>query len=145
MSLIRADPFEQWFREMRQFFERPFTLVPLPFLREGREFAPAVEVYEQGEEIVVRAELPGVNKDQVEVRVNPDSVEIRGEVRQEVTREQAGYYVSERRYGNFHRVVPFHVPVDPDSATARFHEGLLTVRVRKVKDEGRGRRVPIEG
>ncbi len=105
-----------------------------------------VEVLEQNGEVVVRAELAGIEPKTLDVRVTDEDLTVRGERRVEVDRDQAGIHHSERFYGAFVRTVPFPAPVDAGQATASFRNGLLEVRApRRTPDAGTdGRRLDID-
>lgn len=110
----------------------------------GRDI-PIVEVFERGDEVVVRAEIAGVDPQDVDVRVAEDTITIRGERRTDAEADEQGYYHSERQYGTFMRTVALPAAVDAAKAKARFHHGLLELRAPKKIDETRsGRRVDIE-
>jgi len=94
-------------------------------------WAPQVELFERGNDIVVRAELPGLNKDDVDVEVDDDALIIRGERHNDVEEEQEGYYRSERSYGSFYRAIPLPEGVDPNACNATFKEGVLEVTLQK--------------
>jgi HSP20 family protein len=94
-------------------------------------WAPQVELFERGNNIVVRAELPGLNKDDVDVEVDDDTLIIRGERHNDVEEEQEGYYRSERSYGSFYRAIPLPEGVDPNACNATFKEGVLEVTLQK--------------
>jgi HSP20 family protein len=101
-------------------------------------------VFQRVTDLVVRADLPGLSKDDVEVEVNEDSITIRGERRHEREEERDGIYRSERSYGSFSRVVPLPEGTITDSASATFKDGVLEIVLqapgREVK---RGRRIEI--
>jgi HSP20 family protein len=115
---------------------------PLP--DDQLDWAPAVDVFQRGSDLVVRADVPGVAKDDLDVEVNDDSITIRGERRSEKEEERDGVYRSERSYGSFARVVPLPEGTITDSAKANFKDGVLEIVVqapgREVK---RGRRIEI--
>lgn len=153
-ELQRRDPYD-WsspFAIMRRFqdeFDRFFgspgssrNWMPAP--DERLDWAPSVDVFQRGSDLVVRADLPGVSKDDIEVEVNDDSLTIRGERRYEREEERDGVYRSERSYGTFARVVPLPEGAIADSAKASFRDGVLEVVLqapgREVK---RGRRIEI--
>jgi HSP20 family protein len=156
-SLQRRDPFDAaWpspFALMRRFqdevdrwFSSTGTGRGLISSSEGQlDWAPAIDVFQRGSELVVRADLPGLSKDDVNVEVNDDSIVIRGERRYEKEEEREGVYRSERSYGTFARVVALPEGTITDSAKATFKNGVLEVVVqapgREVK---RGRRIDIE-
>src|SRR5882762_2767784 len=84
----------------------------------GRTWQPQVEVFEHDGELVVRAELPGLKKDDVKVELTDDDLTIHGERRSEHEENSEGYYRSEFSYGSFHRRVPLPDGAKPDDATA---------------------------
>jgi HSP20 family protein len=116
----------------------------IPSAEEQLDWAPAVDVFQRGTDLVLRADLPGMSKDDVEIEVNDDSVTIRGERRHEREEERDGVYRTERSYGSFSRVVPLPEGTITDSAKASFRDGVLEVVMqapgREVK---RGRRIDI--
>jgi len=111
----------------------------------GTRELPAVEVFERGDEVIVRAEIAGVDPQDLDVRLAEDTVTIRGERRTDAEPDEQGYYHSERQYGSFIRTVSLPAPVEPAKAKARFRNGLLELHAPKRIDEARtGRKVDIE-
>jgi HSP20 family protein len=107
-------------------------------------WSPAVEVLEKGDKLVVRAEVPGVSKDDVSIDVTDDVLTIQGERRQESEDRGEGFYRSERAYGRFLRTIPLPEGTDPDKAEARFKDGVLEVTLPAPKRETkRGRKIAI--
>jgi HSP20 family protein len=92
-------------------------------------WAPPVEVFERDNNLVVHAELPGINKDDVKVEVTDEGLAIRGERKREREEKREGYYRSERSYGHFYRMVPLPEGVDPEKAKAQFKDGVLQIEV----------------
>lgn len=137
-------PMDDWFERMWPTPYSPWQLLE-EFLPFERRKAPAVEVAEEGDEVVVRVELPGVNPEDAGVWVTDDRVTVRAERRQETRVEHEGYFHTERQYGSFQRVIPLPTAVDSDKAEAKFVNGVLEIRApkRDPKDEGFGRRLPI--
>jgi len=90
-------------------------------------WAPQVEVFERGNNLVVRADLPGLSREDVDVEVDDDALIIRGERHSDVEDEQEGYYRSERSYGSFYRAIPLPDNVDATQCNATFKEGVLEV------------------
>jgi HSP20 family protein len=128
-------------RLFERFFDDPWSLLGGPVLRR----VPPVEVLERGDHVVIRAELAGIEPRDLDVRVEEDSVTIRGERRTEERGEEGGFFHSERQYGTFVRTVALPAPVDPARARARFRHGLLEVEApRRDDDARRGRRVDVE-
>ena len=136
------------FEEMERFFEnflgrgwmRPFgwdrpswsELIP-GF--EGR--MPKVDVIDRDEEIVVRAEVPGVTKDDLDVTVTDNVVTIRGETRHEEKEEKGDYYRSEISRGSFSRSVTLPSNVSSDQAKATFSDGVLELSLPKIEKSRR--------
>lgn len=139
-------------REMDRAFDRLFDDF-LPW-RERRssgrggalayDWEPRIEAYQEQDRFIVRAELPGMKKDDLQVEVTEDAVTIQGERRQERRDERQGYYQSEWSYGSFYREIPLPEGALPDSADATFKDGVLQVTVQAPPHEVRhGRRIEI--
>lgn len=111
-----------------------------------RKNAPVVEVAEDGDDLVVRVDLPGVKPEDANVWLTDDRLTIRAERRQEKRVEEEGYFHTERQYGSFQRVVPLPTAVDADKAEANFDNGVLEIRApkRDPKDERYGRRLELK-
>ena len=107
-------------------------------------WSPQVEVRQRGDDIVIRADLPGVDRDDVHVEVENDVLTIRGERREEHEEEEEGFYRSERSYGQFHRMLPLPEGVSADEVEATFRDGVLEVRLPAPKQqEQRTRRIEV--
>ena len=96
---------------------------------EGRNavWVPPVEVLERDGQIIVRAEVPGLEKDQVRVELRDGELIISGERTQEREERREGFYRTERSYGSFYRAVPLPDDVDPEQAKATFKNGVLEI------------------
>jgi len=106
---------------------------------------PPVEVRERDNNLVVTAELPGMNKDNVKVEVTAEGLLIQGERKREQEEKRQGYYRSERSYGQFYRLVPLPDGIDPDKAKAQFRDGVLQVEFPLPESLQRKRReIPIK-
>jgi HSP20 family protein len=109
-------------------------------------WTPAVEISETPDELVITAELPGIDADEVHVVIDGDMLTIRGEKRSERREddEDTQYYLVERSYGSFQRSFTLPSTVDPESIVAEFNNGVLSVHLQKVDAERtRGREIPI--
>ena len=107
-------------------------------------WAPKVDMFQRGNELIVRADLPGVNPDDVVVEISDDAVTISGERRQEHEEDQGGVYRFERTYGSFLRVIPLPDGAIVDRAKANFKDGVLEIAVPAPPEQvSRGRRVEI--
>lgn len=140
-----GDPFTAFRREMDRLFDNFFA--PEQFGRlgfgGGFPFNPATDVTETDKEICVRAELPGVDENDVEIRVDGDTLTIRGEKHEE-RREDGERRLVERSYGSFQRSIRLPFSPDDHEIKAEFKDGVLTVRAKKPPELARAsKRIPI--
>jgi len=107
-------------------------------------WTPQIEVSQRNNELVVRADLPGMTKDDVKVDVTDDAITIQGERRREHEEERGGIYRSERSYGSFYRAIPLPEGAITDQAKATFKDGVLEITLPAPSDQvTRGRRIEI--
>jgi HSP20 family protein len=120
------------------------SMLRSPWLSEEGEWTPQVEVFHRNDELVVRADLPGLTKDDVKVDVTEKSITIQGERKREHEEEREGVYRSERSYGSFRRVIPVPEGTITDQAKASFKDGVLEITVPAPPEQvRRGRRLEI--
>ena len=105
-------------------------------------WTPDVEILQKDNELTIRADLPGLKKDEVSVEVSDSAVTIQGERKREHKEEREGYYRSERSYGSFYRVIPLPEGAMTDQAKAQFHDGVLEITMPAPPSQ-RGRRLEI--
>ncbi|NPV81554.1 MAG: Hsp20/alpha crystallin family protein [Firmicutes bacterium] len=111
----------------------------------GGPWLPAVDVYDRGDSIVVKAEIPGVDKDEVSLTLTDDALTISGETRRDEEVKDKDYYRRERTYGSFTRTIPLPAPVRREGAKATFKNGVLEVVLPKARGaESRGTQIQIE-
>jgi HSP20 family protein len=131
--------------EMDRLFDRYFRS---PLLRavegEAFEFGPAVDVYETETEFVVKAELPGAKREDIELTLEDDKLALRGEIRHEDETDEGGYHRKEIRRGTFHRSIAIPSSVIQDQFTATFENGVLTVRAAKSEQAASGKRIAVQ-
>ena len=154
-SLLAGNPFS-FMRRLTEEMDRLFddfgmgrSLMPsfagFPATSRGA-WAPQVEVFQRENQFVVRAELPGLSKDDVQVEIAEDAINIQGERKEEREDRREGYYHSERSYGSFFRSIPLPEGAIADSAQATFRNGVLEVVLQAPPSEvSRGRRLEIQG
>ncbi|HYT65821.1 MAG TPA: Hsp20/alpha crystallin family protein [Vicinamibacterales bacterium] len=125
------------------FGQRGFTS-PARGAADWPAWAPEVEVFQGNNELVVRADLPGLKKEDVTVNVTDDEITISGERRHEHEEERAGLYQSERMYGSFCRTMPLPAGAIGDQAKASFKDGVLEIRMPAPPEQvTQGRRLEI--
>jgi HSP20 family protein len=96
--------------------------------------APTVDLYEEKDEIVVKAELPGIDKNNIEVNLTDHMLTIKGEKKKEEEVKEKNYYRSERSYGSFLRTLELPKDVHADKVKAFFKNGILEVRMPKTEE-----------
>jgi HSP20 family protein len=104
---------------------------------------PEVETFRQGDKLIVRADLPGLSKDDVTVEVNDGRLTISGERCDEREENRDNFYRSERSYGQFSRAIPLPEGVSADQVDATFKNGVLEVAVPLPKQEKKARQVQV--
>lgn len=105
-------------------------------------WAPQIEVFQRENELVIRADLPGMKRDDISVEITEDAVTIQGERRQESEEEREGVYRSERVYGSFYRVIPIPEGAITEQANGSFRDGVLEITM-PVPPKSKGRRIEI--
>lgn len=151
MSLVKWSPIkelEAMRRDMERLFEDVFEPFGrrrrwLPRLSERDVIVPNVEMYDKGNEIVVKAELPGVEKDDVDLTITKDSLTIKGETKKEEEVKEEDYYCSECNYGSFHRTLSLPVEVNAAKAKASFKNGVLKITLPKL-EEAKAKEVKVK-
>ena len=138
--------FQRWNDEMDRFFDDlAGGRGAMSRTHEQTGWMPQIEMFQRGNDLIVRADLPGMKKDDVHVDVADDVLTIQGERRNEQEEERDGWYRNERTYGSFHRSIPLPEGTIADSAKASFKDGVLEVTLQAPSREvSRGRRVNID-
>jgi HSP20 family protein len=150
-DLWSASPF-QMMRRMQEDLDRVFgSFLGQPWSAsagtQGQTgWAPSVDVYETDKEIVIKADVPGVEPEDLELYCTPDAVVLRGETRHADERHEGSIHRTERSYGRFERQIPLPPGARPDEAKANFRNGVLELRIPKTEEaRQRMRRIPIGG
>lgn len=141
--------FDPWdWDEFEEFF-RPWSRRRLP--PEGKEIMPREfrraisDVMETQGSVIANIELPGINKDEIELNVTPTHIEVKAESKMEKEEKQKGRYMYAKRATSFYRHIPLPAEVDADKAKASFKNGVLRVEMPKLrKEEEKGKKVKIE-
>lgn len=122
-------------------FPRLFRALEAPETR----WTPDIEAFERKGEYVVRADLPGMTKDNVKIEISDGELVIQGERTEEKEQKEKGYYASERSYGAFYRALPLPDGVKIDEAKATFKDGVLEIAMPAGKlPEKHGRQLEIK-
>ena len=143
-------PLVSFQRDMDRLFEDLWRGFDAPLLgrsdRTKAMISPRIELKEKDDEIVVSAELPGLQEKDIEVTLTDNVLSVRGEKKLEKSEKEEGYVYSERSYGSFERRIPIDAEVLSEKVTAQFADGILTVTLPKnPAGKGHARRILIGG
>lgn len=128
-------PFNNDFGEDR-FFHQLIPKTFNNFFRSGN-FGPSVDLQETDNEIILHADIPGVNHEDLDITVEEKMITLKGETKHDQSREDKGYHLIERHYGSFYRTIPLPVEVKSEQATAHYRNGVLELRVPKIEPASR--------
>ena len=142
----QADPFYHFQEEMNRLMETFFGQSNWPSLSETTTWAPKVDVSETEKEYKVRAELPGVDKKNVELSFQDNTLFLKGERKFEEEEKKENFHRVERSFGTFQRMIPFNTKVDEEKIKANYDKGILTITMAKTDDALKGtRKISISG
>ena len=134
-NLIRWEPVREMMtlREaMDRLFDDAFTR---PLSLSGNSWSiPAVDMYQTDNEVVVKAALPGIKADEVQLNVTGEVLTIKGETKQENETKEKAYHIREQRWGTFERSLVLPTEVVADKAKADFENGILTITLPKAEE-----------
>jgi HSP20 family protein len=131
MAIIRWDPF----REMTQVQNQINRLVDQVWSGRQESWLPAVDVFDTKDAVVLKAELAGMDPDDIQMEVEDNVLTIKGERRFEEKVDEERYYRVERRFGSFQRSLALPQGVKAEEISAAYDDGILTVTVPKVEEE----------
>jgi HSP20 family protein len=139
------DDMDRLFDNFRRDWEGAF-LLPRSFTTEMVR-QPLIDLADNGKEYLVKAEVPGLTKDDLKIEITDSSIEISGETKLEESEEdkKKGYIRRERRYASFYRSLPLPENVLTDKADAELKDGILTVKLPKAAPpERKAKKVPVK-
>lgn len=152
-GVVPREPMSDWgpfalMRRMREDMDRlmgEFLPMRWPDLGawEVSAWAPRADLYETDTEVVVKAELPGVDPKDIEITTTAEAVTVRGEMKKEEEETKGGVHRAERRYGSFSRRFALPAGVEADKAKAAYKSGILEVRFPKT-EKARGVKIKVE-
>jgi HSP20 family protein len=140
VSLVPWNPFREMdnvSREMSNFFDFPKFF--------GGYSSPRVDVYETDNDVVVKAEIPGVSKEDLNLYVDENTVKLSGQTKKEDEFNNDSTYRAERYYGSFSRVIPLPVEVKSEKAKAEYKDGILNITIPKAEpSKVKGKKIDIQ-
>lgn len=131
-------PFEEMERMFNDFFQQRFfapSWMPRIKFPEMTDVSTSVDMFEEGDELVIKAEIPGMKKEEISIDFAGDVVTISGEKKSEERTERKDYYRVERSFGSFSRKLHLPVEIKVDKAKASFKDGVLEIRMPKSEAE----------
>jgi len=142
--LTRWDPFKEMMN-LRSAFDRMFdnALVGVADFESSSNWGLALDVAETNDEYIVKASIPGINPDDLDISYTANSLTIRGETKEEREVEEAKYHMRERRYGSFARSITIPSTVNADKIEANYDKGILTLHLPKA-EESKPKRIEIK-
>jgi HSP20 family protein len=141
MSITHFDPLATFPATFRNFEDAIARMLNEP--RGARPWSPSVDIYETENELILKADLPEVKLEDIEVRVENQTLTVKGERKFEKDESNKGFHRIERSYGAFERVFTVPASVDAEKVAAEYKEGVLTVKLPK-KEAAKPRQVKIE-
>ncbi len=139
MELIRWNPIREMFnfhRQMNHWFDDDFS----PMVRDDAKLAlwdwhPVVDVYDNDENIVIKAELPGIERKDIHIDVKDGVLTLKGERSYDNEVKEDKYYRRERSFGKFERTFQLPVDVDPGKISADYKDGILSIDIPKPEEQ----------
>jgi HSP20 family protein len=135
-NLIRWEPAREMMTlrdAMDRLFDDAFTR-PLRLYDGGQMSMPAVDMYQTDNEVVVKAAIPGVKADDVQINVTGEALTIKGETKEKEEVKEKAYHLREQRWGMFERTLALPTDVVADKAKAEFENGVLTITLPKAEE-----------
>lgn len=149
MAIVRWEPFRDMVgiqERMNRLFDEAFRGTPRAGSEDdwalGGSWAPAVDIYEQGGDIVLKAELPGVDPKNADIRVENNTLTLRGERKLDNEIKRENYHRVERAYGTFSRSFTLPSVVDTDKIKAEYKDGVLLVTLPK-REEAKPKQITV--
>ena len=134
ISPWRPFEFEKRRREMDRLWESFVEGRPAQRAREGEEWLPSLDVSETKGDLVVKAELPGIDPKDIDISLNEGILIIKGEKKQEKEEKEEGYHLIERSYGSFTRLIRLPREVQNEKINASYKNGVLKITLPKSEE-----------
>ncbi len=136
-------PFQDLRKEIDKLFQEFFGRSYFPERWESIEWAPAMDVSETDAEVIVKADLPGVDPEEIEINLVDNVLTIKGEKKREAEEKKENFYRIERYYGSFMRAIQLPAEVDEEKVKASYKDGVLKIILPK-KASPKGKTIKIE-
>ena len=134
---------ERFKREIDKMYDRFLDWGPFRRFVELGDWVPPIDIAETSKEIIIHAEIPGMEAEDIDVSLEGSMLTVRGERKKENLEEDQDFYRAERSYGTFSRSIRLPADIDPDNVKASYHQGVLEVRLQKAEKETR-KKIQVE-
>lgn len=146
-TLLQSSPFgliEDLQSDLNRFFNSSVMNLPRTGLDNEslQNWLPSTDIHDAGDKLVVKTDLPGLEKEDIDISVQGNTLFIRGEKKHEKEVEDAGYLRSERFYGHFERAIPLTDDINSEKVDASYKNGVLTVTINK-KEEAKPKQIKV--
>lgn len=147
-NLVRTSPFT-WVGDLQSDLNRFFDDSLLDLAKSGLpedlsdDFYPDTDIYDSEDKLVVKTDLPGMSKEDIELSVQGNTLFIKGEKKHEEDIQDKGFIKSERFFGYFERALPLSKDIDPNKIDASFKDGVLSVEIAK-KEEAKPKQITVK-
>jgi len=142
----RQSPIAEFRSEVNRLFDsflrEPFGALSESVASWGR-WAPPLDVSESDSEVIVRAEVPGIDPKDLEITVTEDRLTLSGEKKETIEKKDRDVYHRESRYGNFSRTIPLPASIDPAHVSADYSHGVLKVTLKKTPS-AKAKKIPVK-
>jgi len=133
-NIVRWDPFREML-SMRQLMDRLFDESFNRQLESVQDWnAPAVDLYQTANDVIVKASLPGMKAEDIQISITGDVLTMSGEMKEEKEVDEVAYHLRERRFGRFSRTIQLPSAVITDKGSAVFENGVLTLTLPKAEE-----------
>jgi len=143
-----GSPFEEMERMFDDFLHRRFfapSWVPKFPFPDFKEVSTSIDMYEEGDDLIIKAEMPGIKKDEINIDFTDDVITISGEKKSEEKTERKDFHRVERSFGSFTRKVRLPVEIQVEKAHASYKEGVLEIRMsRSEKEKQKVRKITVK-
>jgi HSP20 family protein len=146
MAIQRFEPFREMVSlrdAMNSLFQESFVR-PLATMADGNAAMLPLDITENENQFVVKASLPGVKPEDVQITAHGETLTIRGEMKEEQEKKDEHYHLRERRFGQFQRTVVLPTPINAEQAQAHFENGVLTLTLPK-SEEAKPKQIKVGG
>ncbi len=140
----RWDPFDEIRRTQERLNQLVEDFMPMEEWGGGKVFTPAIDIKDEQDKLVVTTDLPGINKEDIEINLKDDMLEISAKSGKEKESEEEGYVRKERAYTRFYRAVRLPTAVKEEGSTAKMENGVLKICLPKMQIEEPSKKIQIE-